>query len=72
MTDFPEPEPMDKAIHSALSSKQGRTALEVWSRCPKLKLKAVRDRLKALAEAKDIESELTGDPDHQVREYRSK
>ncbi len=72
MTDFQtKPDAMDIAIFLALSAKEWRTAVEVWSRCPGYRLQDIRHRLRTMAEQEDIRDSIAGDPGRPVREYKS-
>ncbi len=72
MTDFhTKPTRIDEAIYLALSSRHGRTALEVWNRCPGYPFKVVRDRLKSMAKEEDIDCKVTTADGRSVREYRA-
>lgn len=70
MTNFrTKPDAMDVAIYMALSSRMGRTALEVWDRCPGYSYQAVRKRLIEMANIQDIKTVAAGEPGRPVREY---
>jgi DNA-binding HxlR family transcriptional regulator len=69
MTDLPN---IDAHILQALSPRHGLTPLEVMLRCPKgITYQMIRKRLAELASEEMIRSDVVGEPEHPVREYRA-